>query len=103
MRAALTAVVVLAWACGSPSPPETPRNVGTGADAAVPASRPDVGCGQLTCGPDEYCEVLCTCCGMRLPEPGEATASFSCKPLPDSCKTGDGPECQQRTVNEPCA
>jgi hypothetical protein len=104
MRAALVLLVVLAWACGNPSPaPEKPRNVGTDVDAGVPATRPDVSCGTLTCGPDEYCEVRCTCCGMREPMPGEGGAEYFCNPLPDTCKTGNGPECQQRTVNSPCA
>ena len=67
------------------------------------ALRDEVACGDKSCGPDEYCELRCTCCGMRLPDPGEASGTATCLPLPDSCRTADGPECQQRTVEVPCA
>jgi hypothetical protein len=71
-------------------------------DAGSP--RAPVTCGAATCGVDEYCEERCTCCGMRVPDPSEASGTAVCKPLPDSCKNGgDGPECQQRTVAIPCA
>jgi hypothetical protein len=76
----------------------------TGASAAgTSTTRDEVTCGDKTCSADEYCELRCTCCGVRVPEPGEASGTATCLPLPDSCKTGDGPECQQRTVEIPCA
>jgi hypothetical protein len=67
------------------------------------AAREEVACGETTCSADEYCELRCTCCGVRVPDPGEASGTATCLPLPDSCRTGNGPECQQRTVEIPCA
>jgi hypothetical protein len=33
----------------------------------------------------------------------EAKGASTCKPLPASCHGANGPECQQRTVDVPCA
>jgi hypothetical protein len=75
-------------------------------DSATPPRAPVV-CGNATCGPDQYCEVRCTCCGARVAGPGEGSAELSCQPIPAGCATG-GPVsndavCTERTVHIPCA
>ena len=91
-------------ACGPARQPPVLEGSGGASvpDDAAPTRAP-VPCGAQTCGPDEYCESRCTCCGMRVPDPSEASGVQRCLPLPDSCKTGNGPECQQREVDVPCA
>jgi hypothetical protein len=54
--------------------------------------------GSLTCGPDEYCDVQCTCCGMMIPDAAAANAAYACKPC-----TGDVCDSPKRTVEHPCA
>lgn len=67
-------------------------------------SRPPVSCGSLTCSADEYCEIKCTCCGVRIPDPAEASGSYSCLPLPPECATTSEGVCGgQRTQEIPCA
>lgn len=101
MRAVgLVVVLLVGAACGAPQapaadPPPPPD--------AAPAPRTDVACGPHTCGPDEYCEIRCTCCGAYIPDPAQASAEYLCQPLPDVCRTADPPECRQRTVHTPCA
>ena len=95
------AIVVLVAACGGQQPVK-PSNVSTAPPDAAPVRAP-VQCGASSCGPDEYCEQKCTCCGMRIADPSQASGTSTCKPLPASCQHANGPECQQRTVAIPCA
>lgn len=87
---------------------EGPQDSG-GGDRVDDASREGSGrepvpCGNLTCGADEYCEIKCTCCGTRVPDPSEASASYSCLPLPPECATtSDGLCGGNRTQEVPCA
>jgi hypothetical protein len=66
-----------------------------------------VTCGDATCGPDQYCEVRCTCCGARDPGTGGGSFEQSCEPIPAGCATGEpvpnDAVCRQRTVHIPCA
>jgi hypothetical protein len=104
------AILVLVAACGTRPPVReggaertgSGASEGAPADAASPARAP-VPCGARTCGPDEYCESKCTCCGIRIPDPSQASGTLTCKPLPPSCHGANGPECQQRKVEMPCA
>ncbi len=98
----VTCAVLLALAaCGGPQPPPEPIESTAPPVDAAPA-RGEIPCGDHTCGPDEYCENRCLCCGAYLPDPAQASGSSTCLPLPASCATADGPECQ-RTVDIPCA
>ena len=98
----LAALALALAACGSPQPPRAGEVGNVSPPDAAPARAP-VSCGADTCGPDEYCEERCTCCGMRVPDPGEASGTATCIPLPDSCRGVSSPECDQRTVAIPCA
>ena len=100
MRLLFVAFVAL-MACGSPQPPAVSNHSDAPPDAAP--SRAPVTCGATTCGPDEYCENRCTCCGMRPAEPTESSGTSTCVPLPASCHGISSPECDQRTVDIPCA
>jgi hypothetical protein len=99
MRSAFMAMVLVVAACGPRPMPQAAEQE----EESVAPPRGDVSCGSATCGPDEYCEERCTCCGAYIPDPSQASGTSTCLPLPDSCKTGNGPECQQRTVSIPCA
>jgi len=103
MRLARAVLFVAVAACGRPNTPPAEHADHQAAPDAGTAARPEVPCGDHTCGPDEYCEQRCLCCGAYIADPSRARSEESCKPLPDSCKTGNGPECQQRTVAMPCA
>jgi hypothetical protein len=93
-------IPILLGACGTRQP--VVNTVGsTPPDAA--SLRAPVTCGAGTCGPDEYCENKCTCCGMRIADPSQARGTQTCKPLPAVCHGANPPECQQRTVDVPCA
>lgn len=85
---------------GSPDDGDTTR----ADDSSESGSRAPVPCGNLTCGADEYCEVKCTCCGTRIPDPSEASGSYSCLPLPPECATTSEGLCGgNRTKQIPCA
>lgn len=103
MRVAIAIVILVG--CGTRQPVRDRAADRTGGGAAVDAApaRAPVPCGATTCGPDEYCESRCTCCGMRVADPSQASGTQTCKPLPASCHGADGPECRQRTVDVPCA
>jgi hypothetical protein len=100
--------------CGGPdrnarSPASDPQRPSPAHEApAEPADksngRAPVACGKLTCGADQYCEIKCTCCGMRIADPSEASASYACLPLPPECaSTSDGPCGGKRITEVPCA
>jgi hypothetical protein len=68
------------------------------------SARAPVPCGNLTCGADEYCEIKCTCCGTRIADPSESSASYSCLPLPGECAANSDGLCGgNRTQQVPCA
>lgn len=72
--------------------------------ARASSGRGPVPCGKSTCGPDEYCVIKCTCCGARIANPAQASASYSCLPLPAECaSTLDGVCGGNRTQEIPCA
>lgn len=94
MKRALLVFVLAACVSPAARPPER---------RAAPQT---VKCGAQTCAADEYCEIRCTCCGMRLPDPSEASATYACKKLPASCAAGSGsssPDECARVVQVPCA
>ena len=81
------------------------------ADAAGDAG--SVSCGDATCGPSEYCFIMCTCCG--IPDAGPPSSTSECRPVATGCSadalcscpeiTSTGNLCDQatRSVNQPCA
>lgn len=115
VRALAIAAIATATACGASSAPPlvhgggtgtggSSTSTGTGDQSATPAARREpVQCGSATCGPDEYCDVQCTCCGIRPPVGVEASGTSRCLPLPAACASDPAADCGPRVVQHPCA
>ncbi|NOY94238.1 MAG: hypothetical protein GXP55_23925 [Deltaproteobacteria bacterium] len=85
------------------------------ADAATDASSDagSVTCGDTSCGPSEYCFIMCTCCGVA--DAGPPSSTSECRPLPAGCSadalcscaelTSTGNWCDEaaRSIDQPCA
>jgi hypothetical protein len=71
---------------------------------APPPSRAPVACGTAMCGPDQYCEVRCTCCGSRVPIHPIHRRTHLLSPLEARCSdpsAASDPGCTERTVHIP--
>lgn len=73
----------------------------------------EIPCGELTCSPNQYCFVRCTCCGADTGQP--PSADYECRDIPTSCLGAPLCDCDQvndgggwcdengRTYELPCA
>src|SRR5690242_19901470 len=87
--------IVIASACASsrdatPGPSSTPPPGPTTPPTSPPTPPPapaasSIACGGSTCGPNEYCESKCTCCGAYPAPPGKASGTVQCKPIAPPC------------------
>ncbi len=88
----------------------TDAGTGSRRDAATDAGT--IACGEMTCGPDQYCFVMCTCCGI---DGGTPSSTYECRPIPTGCsaddicacteltRTGSACDSATRILQRPCA
>jgi hypothetical protein len=71
------------------SPPSVDGSAQTDAIGDPPLDASDVlgACGDVVCGPQQYCLDTCTCCG--IPTDAAPSSTYECRDLPDECDPDD--------------
>jgi hypothetical protein len=79
-------LVLLAASCGGAS-----GGLPLGRDGAPSDGPGSIACGDLTCGPHQYCADVCDCCGIALPPDAgvQPSSHFECRDIPAGCSAND--------------